>query len=47
MFEDENGKRWMKNVMEKRYDLLCVSQVSHPVLEELLVTADCHSDSED
>ncbi|XP_041353579.1 D-aminoacyl-tRNA deacylase-like [Gigantopelta aegis] len=26
IFDDDQGKRWMKNVMEKDYDILCVSQ---------------------
>ncbi|XP_069117083.1 D-aminoacyl-tRNA deacylase-like [Argopecten irradians] len=26
LFDDDQGKRWSKNVMEKNYDVLCVSQ---------------------
>lgn len=26
MFEDESGKHWSKSVMDKQYEVLCVSQ---------------------
>lgn len=26
MFDDENGKRWQKSVIDLQYDILCVSQ---------------------
>ena len=28
LFDDDHGKRWMKNVMEQNYEILCVSQVN-------------------
>jgi len=27
LFDDETGKAWDKNVMDKQYEVLCVSQV--------------------
>ena len=27
IFDDDDGKRWMKSVTDKQYEILCVSQV--------------------
>ena len=28
LFDGDDGKRWMKSVSDKQYEILCVSQVS-------------------
>ena len=35
VFEDDSGKSWNKSVMDKNYEVLCVSQVSYSKRKDL------------